>query len=76
MIERKAKGEKIVSTDDEAPKATKAPDLMAALEESLAAVKGEPLAEGGAKKKAPAKKKKPAAKKKSSSSGSRAKSKS
>ncbi|CAN5577976.1 hypothetical protein BH10ACT11_BH10ACT11_21110 [soil metagenome] len=74
MIERKAKGEKIVVTDTEAPKATKAPYLMAALEESLAAVKGEPLAEGGTKKKAPAKKK-PAAKKKSASR-SRAKSKS
>ena len=41
LIERKAKGEAIVSPDGEAPKPTKAPDLMAALEESLAAVKGE-----------------------------------
>jgi DNA end-binding protein Ku len=49
LIERKASGEKIVSADAEAPKPTKAPDLMAALEESLAAIKGEDLA-GGEKK--------------------------
>jgi DNA end-binding protein Ku len=41
LIERKAKGESIVSTETEAPQPTKAPDLMAALEESLAAVKAE-----------------------------------
>jgi DNA end-binding protein Ku len=41
MIERKAKGESVVQAESEAPKPTKAPDLMAALEESLAAVKGE-----------------------------------
>jgi len=46
LIERKAKGEAIVEVESEAPKPTKAPDLMAALEESLAAVKSEPLAEG------------------------------
>jgi DNA end-binding protein Ku len=46
MIERKAKGEEIVEAVSEEPKPTKAPDLMAALEESLAAVKGEPLAAG------------------------------
>jgi DNA end-binding protein Ku len=50
LIERKASGEKIVSADQEAPKPTKAPDLMAALEESLAAIKGEDLAGGGEKK--------------------------
>ncbi|MBA2522791.1 MAG: Ku protein [Solirubrobacterales bacterium] len=49
LIERKASGEKIVSTDSEAPQPTKAPDLMAALEESLAAIKGEELS-GGAKR--------------------------
>lgn len=84
MIDRKAKGEKIVSTDAEEPKATKAPDLMAALEESLAAVRSEPLGEGAeAKKKAPAKKpaakpakKKTTAAKKKPASRSRAKSKS
>ncbi len=41
LIERKAKGEAVVATKGEAPKPTKAPDLMAALEESLAAVKSE-----------------------------------
>ncbi|MDX6583095.1 MAG: end-binding protein Ku [Solirubrobacterales bacterium] len=41
LIERKAKGESIVSSETEAPQPTKAPDLMAALEESLAAVKAE-----------------------------------
>ena len=85
MIERKAKGEKIVSSDTEAPKATKAPDLMAALEESLAAVRNEPLGEGTKTKpkKAPAKKpasktakKKTTAAKKKPASRSRAKSKS
>jgi DNA end-binding protein Ku len=41
LLERKAKGEEVVSATTEAPKPTKAPDLMAALEESLAAVRGE-----------------------------------
>jgi DNA end-binding protein Ku len=41
LIERKAEGKEIVAPETEAPKATKAPDLMAALEESIAAVKGE-----------------------------------
>ena len=40
LIERKAEGKEIVASEAEAPKATKAPDLMAALEESIAAVKG------------------------------------
>jgi DNA end-binding protein Ku len=40
LIERKAEGKEIVAAETEAPKATKAPDLMAALEESIAAVKG------------------------------------
>ncbi len=74
LIERKAEGKEIVASEAEAPQATKAPDLMAALEESIAAVKGD-----GAKK-APAKKKKTAKPKKSSSSrakkSSRAKAKS
>ena len=71
LIERKAKGESLVSTEAEAPTPTKAPDLMAALEESLAAVKGEE-----AKSKSAPKPKKPAAKKpaaKKSSSRSKAK---
>ena len=41
LIERKAEGKEIVAAPSaEEPKATKAPDLMAALEESIAAVKG------------------------------------
>jgi DNA end-binding protein Ku len=68
LIERKAKGESIVSAEAEAPKPTKAPDLMAALEESLAAVKAE---ESGSKKKSPAKKS--SAKKTASRSRSKAK---
>ncbi len=44
LIERKARGEEIVESVSEEPKPTKAPDLMAALEESLAAIQGEPLA--------------------------------
>src|SRR5438552_3092203 len=45
-IESKARGEAVVESVSEEPKPTKAPDLMAALEESLAAVRGEPLAAG------------------------------
>jgi len=41
LIERKAEGKEIVAPEAEAPKETRAPDLMAALEESIAAVKGE-----------------------------------
>ena len=57
LIERKAAGEEIV-IQPEAPQPAKVPDLMAALEASLAAVKSEPKADKPtAKKKAPAKKK-------------------
>jgi len=56
LLERKAAGKEVVSAPTEEPKPTKAPDLMAALEESLAAVKGdEASGNGKAKKKAPAK---------------------
>lgn len=41
LLERKAAGKEVVSAPSEEPKPTKAPDLMAALEESLAAVRGE-----------------------------------
>ena len=41
MLERKAEGKEIVTGASEEPEPTKAPDLMAALEESLAAVRGE-----------------------------------
>jgi DNA end-binding protein Ku len=47
LIERKARGEEVVEAVSEEPKPTKAPDLMAALEESLAAIQGEPLAGDG-----------------------------
>jgi DNA end-binding protein Ku len=80
MIERKAAGEEVMAAPQEDREPTKAPDLMAALEESIAAVQGK--RDGKADKKPAAKKrpskakakaKKPAAKK---SSGSRAKAKS
>jgi DNA end-binding protein Ku len=73
LLERKAAGKEVVSAPTEEPKPTKAPDLMAALEESLAAVKGEEAeTDGKAKKKAPAKRstsKKSSSKAKSSSNG-------
>ena len=74
LIERKAKGEKIVEAVSEEPKATKAPDLMAALEESLAAVKGEPLAAGAKRDgpgEAPTKRKAPAKTTRAKSSSSK-----
>jgi DNA end-binding protein Ku len=77
LIERKAEGKEIVASEGEAPKATKAPDLMAALEESIAAVKDRKGAAGkpAAKKaKAPAKKSKATAKPKRTASRSKSKS--
>jgi len=70
LIERKARGEEVVEAVSEEPKPTKAPDLMAALEESLAAVKGEPLA-GDTKRDGAAKR--ASAKPKARSSASRSK---
>ncbi len=62
LIERKAEGKDIVAGEAaEEPKATKAPDLMAALEESIAAVKGK-SSDGKAPKKAAKPKRKKAAK--------------
>jgi DNA end-binding protein Ku len=65
LIERKAQGEEIAVQPD-APAPAKVPDLMAALEASLAAVKSEsaePAAKPAAAKKKPAAaKKKPATK--------------
>jgi DNA end-binding protein Ku len=76
LIERKAKGEKIVAADTEEPQPTKAPDLMAALEESLAAVKGEDLAkgDGDSAKRSSSKSKSSSAKSGSSKSSSKSKS--
>jgi DNA end-binding protein Ku len=87
LIERKAEGKDVLTAPEtEEPQPTSAPDLMAALEESIAAVKGGDKGKGKAKAKAKAdgaakpeakpgssKKRKAAAKK---SSGSRAKAKS
>jgi len=80
MIERKAAGEEVVAAPQEEREPTKAPDLMAALEQSIAEVKGKregkPAKKAAAKKrpaKTKAKAKKPAAKKRA---GSRAKAKS
>ncbi len=50
LLEQKASGKEIVSAPSEEPEPTKAPDLMAALEESLAAVKGESVGDGAAEK--------------------------
>jgi len=76
LIERKAEGKEIVTPESEEPKATKAPDLMAALEESIAAVKDKSSKRKPAakKRKAPAKKAKATAKPKKSPSRSKAKS--
>jgi DNA end-binding protein Ku len=73
LLEQKAAGEEVVSAPSEEPKPTKAPDLMAALEESLQAVRGEETATDGklktkAKPKAKAKPKPKSSKAKSSSS--------
>jgi DNA end-binding protein Ku len=64
LIERKASGEEI-AVQPEAPEPKKVPDLMAALEASLAAVKGESAGDGksDSKKKQAAPRKKAAAKK-------------
>jgi len=71
LIERKAKGESVVVQPSEEPEPTKAPDLMAALEESLAAVRGEELGEGAAK--ADGRKRSGAGAKRSTKSGSKSK---
>jgi DNA end-binding protein Ku len=68
LIERKAEGKEIVAAESEAPKATKAPDLMAALEESIAAVKDKKSDKAPAKK---SKATKPKAKKATSRSKSK-----
>jgi len=64
LIERKASGEEI-AVQPEAPQPKKVPDLMAALEASLAAVKGDSSGDGQSEpaRKQPASRKKAAAKK-------------
>jgi DNA end-binding protein Ku len=77
LLEQKASGKEVVSAPSEEPKPTKAPDLMAALEESLAAVKGDSSGDGdGAKPKAKSSSKSKAKSSSKSSSKSKAKSKS
>jgi DNA end-binding protein Ku len=71
LLERKAAGKEVVSAPTEEPKPTKAPDLMAALEESLAAVRGEEAETDG---KAQAKPKSKSKSKSKSSSNGRSKS--
>jgi DNA end-binding protein Ku len=66
LLERKAAGKEVVSAPTEERKPTKAPDLMAALEESLAAVKGEEAATDGKAKAKPKAKAKSSPKSKSS----------
>jgi DNA end-binding protein Ku len=76
LIERKAEGKDVVEAPvAEEPQPTKAPDLMAALEESIAAVKGGKgdRAKPKGKAKGAAKKKNKAAPKKRSSSRSKSK---
>lgn len=75
LIESKAEGKEVVAPEAEERQPTKAPDLMAALEESIVAVKGRK--EGAGKAKAAAKKRKgaPRAGKPSRSSRAKAKSK-
>ena len=73
LIERKAEGKEIVAPEAPEREATKAPDLMAALEESIAAVKGK--SDGrAARKPAKAKAKKAAPKKAAAKKRSKAKS--
>jgi DNA end-binding protein Ku len=64
LIEQKAEGKEIVAPEAEEPKATKAPDLMAALEESIAAVKGKGASGGGKAKASKSKASKSSASKK------------
>jgi len=76
LIERKAEGKDVLTAPEtEEPQPTKAPDLMSALEESIAAVKGRGEGKGKtkAKPKAAAKKKPKAAAKKRSASRSKSK---
>ncbi len=68
LIERKAEGEDVLAAEPpEERKATKAPDLMAALEESIAAVKGKEPEKKAKPRKAAAKNMRRAAPKRSSS---------
>ncbi len=75
LIERKAEGKEVVTPAAQEPETTGAPDLMAALEESIAAVKsgerGGAAARSGSKAKAKKSPKKPASRKRSKSKSSK-----
>jgi DNA end-binding protein Ku len=75
LIERKAEGKAIVAAESEKPKPTKAPDLMAALEKSLAALESEELGGGGKPSRRTRSKKAAAPKKAAKSSNSKSTSK-
>ncbi|HYC82401.1 MAG TPA: Ku protein [Solirubrobacterales bacterium] len=77
LIETKAEGKEIVAPETEEPEPTKAPDLMAALEESIAAVKGRKEGDAdGDGAKAKSKSSSSAKKRKSASKSSKSKTKS
>ncbi len=63
MIERKAAGEEVVAAPEQEAAPTKAPDLMAALEQSIAAVKDKRGKPAKKRRKAPAKKRSTSTKK-------------
>jgi DNA end-binding protein Ku len=71
LLERKAAGKEVVTAPSEEPKPTKAPDLMAALEESLAAVRSEEAPTDGKAKSKPRSSAKAKSKSKSSGNGRR-----
>jgi DNA end-binding protein Ku len=66
MIERKAEGQAVVTPPSEEPQPTEAPDLMAALEQSIAATRGKGDGKPAKKRKPQAKKRRPASTAKSS----------
>ena len=73
LLQKKAEGQDIVSAPSEEPEPTKAPDLMAALEESLAAVRGDEAETNGKAKSDGKAKPKSTSRSKSSTSKSKAK---
>jgi DNA end-binding protein Ku len=74
LLQKKAEGEEVVSSPTEEPEPTKAPDLMAALEESLAAVRGDEAETNGKAKSDGKSKPKSSTRSKSSSSKTKSKS--
>jgi DNA end-binding protein Ku len=72
LIEQKAEGREVVTATSEEPEPTKAPDLMAALEESIAAVSGQELGKGRTKRDGGRPRAKASAKSSRSKSGSKA----